>query len=311
MINIWKWLFIIWTQYEKEQWLGSKDYSEEYCGLLQILLGGAEYYHSWASQYYEIDLELALVIRMFELEPIDNSVLNVKLALKLIQWCADISNIYAAAPNGALVCRTGFRRGISAGNPVGVHEYRDVRRNHSKILLKPKIEVIFVLVIRGTKKLLQDLKIERTITKIDSSDSFFSWHANVVVVNRRKHLIFMNDLSRLSLTIVGVRSTQYKNLKNIFLKELTDYLISENLDEARINQYINDCADIIFTTTNNRSVISTMNDVVLIMQNISFDFANYIELNKWNNDSFYKPINYSKPIEVFKQEIENRYSRAW
>ncbi|OBY77694.1 hypothetical protein BBG47_20295 [Paenibacillus sp. KS1] len=119
----------------------------------------------------------------------------------------------------------------------------------------------------------------------------------------------MNDLSRLSLTIVGVRSTQYKNLKNIFLKELTDYLISENLDEARINQYMNDCADIIFTTTNNRSVISTMNDVVLIMQNISFDFANYIELNKWNNDSFYKPINYSKPIEVFKQEIENRYSR--
>ncbi|SDE95894.1 hypothetical protein SAMN04488689_103130 [Paenibacillus sp. cl6col] len=166
-----------------------------------------------------------------------------------------------------------------------------------------------MLVIRGTKKLLQDLKMERTITKIDSSDSFFSWHANVVVVNRRKYLIFMNDLSRLSLTIVGVRSTQYKNLKNIFLKELTDYLISENLDEARINQYINDCADIIFTTTNNRSVISTMNDVVLIMQNISFDFANYIELNKWNNDSFYKPINYSRPIEVFKQEIENRYSR--
>ncbi|EPY09340.1 hypothetical protein PAALTS15_00565 [Paenibacillus alvei TS-15] len=68
--------FIIWTQYEKEQWLGSKDYSEEYCGLFQILLGGAEYYHSWASQFYEIDLELAQVKRMFKLEPIDNSVLK-------------------------------------------------------------------------------------------------------------------------------------------------------------------------------------------------------------------------------------------
>ncbi|GAV11877.1 hypothetical protein [Paenibacillus sp. NAIST15-1] len=56
--------------------MGSKDYSEEYCGLLQILLGGTEYYHSWASQYYEIDLELALVRRLFELEPIDNSVLK-------------------------------------------------------------------------------------------------------------------------------------------------------------------------------------------------------------------------------------------
>lgn len=203
-----------------------------------------------------------------------------------------------------------FGEAFRQATPSGFMNTETLDETTAKILLKPKIEVIFVLVIRGTKKLLQDLKIERTITKIDSSDSFFSWHANVVVINRRKHLIFMNDLSRLSLTIVGVRSTQYKNLKNIFLKELTDYLISENLDEARINQYINDCADIIFTTTNNRSVISTMNDVVLIMQNISFDFANYIELNKWNNDSFYKPINYSKPIEVFKQEIENRYSRA-
>lgn len=57
--------------------MGSKDSSEEYCGLLQILLGGAEYYHSWASRYYEIDLELALVRRMFKLEPINNSMLKL------------------------------------------------------------------------------------------------------------------------------------------------------------------------------------------------------------------------------------------
>lgn len=154
------------------------------------------------------------------------------------------------------------------------------------------------------------MKIERTITKIDISDSFFSWHANLVLVNRRKHIIFVNDLSRLSLTIAGIRSTQYKNLNDIFLNELKNYLTSENLDKEIMNEYLNECEDMVITTTNNRSVISTMNDIVLIMQEVSIEFKNYIELNQWNNDSFYKPINYAKPMEVFNQEIYNRYSRA-
>ncbi|AWB44433.1 hypothetical protein DCC85_09460 [Paenibacillus sp. CAA11] len=69
--------FLIWNQYENEHWLGSKDYKEEHLELLQILIGGAEYYHSWASEYYEVDIDLALVKRVFALEPIDNSLLKL------------------------------------------------------------------------------------------------------------------------------------------------------------------------------------------------------------------------------------------
>lgn len=166
-----------------------------------------------------------------------------------------------------------------------------------------------MFVIRATNNLLKDMKIEKTITKLDNSDAFFSWHANLVLISRRKHIIFMNDLTRLSLTIAGIRSTQYKYLKDIFLKELRDYLMSENLNIVLINEYLNECNNMLITTTNNRSVIGTMNDVVLIMQEVSKEFKNYNELNKWNNEIIYKPINYAQPIEVFKQEIENRYSR--
>ncbi|MFH5184088.1 DUF6933 domain-containing protein [Paenibacillus sp. TAB 01] len=167
-----------------------------------------------------------------------------------------------------------------------------------------------MLVIRGTKKLLIDMKMEKAVGKIDISDSFFSWHANLVMVNRRKHVIFMNDLSRLSITMSGIRSTQYKNLKDLFLKDLNDFLISEDTDKAMIHEYINNCENVVVTTTNNRSVISTMNDVVLIMQEARTEFENLLELNKWNNTIIYKPINYARPLEFFKAELKSRYSTA-
>ncbi|WP_442950108.1 DUF6933 domain-containing protein [Paenibacillus sp. HW567] len=33
-----------------------------------------------------------------------------------------------------------------------------------------------------------------------------SWHANIIQLNRRKHVLFVNDLSRLCLIIDGVKS---------------------------------------------------------------------------------------------------------
>lgn len=85
------------------------------------------------------------------------------------------------------------------------------------------------------------MKIDKTITTIDIADPFFSWHANLVFVNKRKHIVLINDLSRLSLTLAGIRSTQYKNLENIFKEQLKNYLISENINNSTINEYLNEC----------------------------------------------------------------------
>lgn len=172
----------------------------------------------------------------------------------------------------------------------------------------------YVLVIRATKNLLKDMKIEKPTTNIDIADSLFSWHANLVLLDRRKHVVFMNDLSRLSLTLTGIRSTHYKNLKDIFTKQLNEYLLNGNFNKSRINEYLNECNEAIFTTTNNRSVISTLNDVVLIMQQVDIEFENYIELNRWNNDRLIKsvdpnkPREYLRPIEIFMKELENHYT---
>ncbi|WP_425436377.1 DUF6933 domain-containing protein [Paenibacillus rigui] len=59
-----------------------------------------------------------------------------------------------------------------------------------------------MLVIRVTKNLLKELKLQST--KVDTSDSFYSWHANFFLLHRRKCIVSMNDLSRLSVALYGI-----------------------------------------------------------------------------------------------------------
>ena len=59
------------------EWLACKDCKENEYNLLQILLAGPDIYDSWASQYYEIKLELTLIRRIFNLEPLDNNLLKL------------------------------------------------------------------------------------------------------------------------------------------------------------------------------------------------------------------------------------------
>ena len=159
------------------------------------------------------------------------------------------------------------------------------------------------------------MKIDKSITPIAIADQLFSWHANLVFVNKRKHVVLINDLTRLSLTIPGIRSTQYKNLQNIFKEQLKNYLIFENIDNLTINEYLNECIEAVYTTTNNRSILGTLNDIVLIMQDVGKEFDDYNDLNRWNNERLYKTIDlnnqtkYLRPIELFNKELDKRYTK--
>jgi hypothetical protein len=80
-----------------------------------------------------------------------------------------------------------------------------------------------MIVMRLTQKLLKDMKIDPL--EVDIVAPLFSWHCNILILNRKKHILFVNDLSRLSLIIDGVRSSQPKVLKEKFLSELNTYLV--------------------------------------------------------------------------------------
>lgn len=165
-----------------------------------------------------------------------------------------------------------------------------------------------MLIIKATKDTLKDLNVKPAV--VDISDSFFSWHVNFFTLYGKKHYVFMNDLSRLSLTVTGIRTNQANKLREIFLNNLKDYFTIEQIPNALSNFYIDSCLEMIITKTDNRSVLSTLNEIMLVMKTLELDkvdFRDQVKRHKWNNRFIYKPIDYQHPIDVFIKELEGRY----
>jgi hypothetical protein len=184
---------------------------------------------------------------------------------------------------------------------VGVLECE--RRYMKPVQMKKGEKIVFVL--RLTRKLLKEMKVNPS--EIDISQSLFSWHGNIFLLNRRKHVLFVNDLSRLSIILAGVRSSQYKIMNELFLSELKAYLENVGMDQTLINSYIRDGQEMIISKTNNRSVLGTMKEITYYTTETHLEFSNDIERLNWLNKLIYKPIDYERPINVFINSIRKYY----
>ncbi|WFR64973.1 hypothetical protein P9222_13690 [Paenibacillus amylolyticus] len=80
--------FCIWSVADQEGWSAGTVLGDHEYELLEILVGGAKYYHAWAQDYYEIALNIKLVEQVFDMKPIDEVLLhqlNVELRLSDIE----------------------------------------------------------------------------------------------------------------------------------------------------------------------------------------------------------------------------------
>lgn len=160
-----------------------------------------------------------------------------------------------------------------------------------------------MLTLKFTQKLLKDMKV--VPVEITESESLFSWHANILQL-KRKHIIFVNDSSRLCLIIDGIRSSQAGKLQDKFISSLKEYLLLEGVRKSLIDQYFLEAGEIEIGKTNNKSVIGTMTEMAFYCDNVIFNHPH--DVSMWLNKLIYKPIDYEQPIDVFKKEVEGRYS---
>ncbi|MDQ6418012.1 hypothetical protein RB620_01050 [Paenibacillus sp. LHD-117] len=160
-----------------------------------------------------------------------------------------------------------------------------------------------MFVLKFTQDLMKDMKV--TPMEMESISDLYSWHAHIYKLNNRKHIIFINDLSRLCVIIDGVRTAQIKTLKEKFFSTLEEYLISEGVSQNLVNSYLANGSEIIISKTNNRSVLGTMKEITMYTTDTHLEFRNHIERMKWLNKLIYKPIDYNEPQKVFKETIKN------
>ncbi|WP_128101515.1 hypothetical protein [Paenibacillus sp. DCT19] len=155
-----------------------------------------------------------------------------------------------------------------------------------------------MLTLRLTKDLMKDMKV--TSIEETNAASFLSWHVNIYILNKRKHIVFVNDLTRLAIIVDGIRTGQLERLKEKFMLTLREYLLQEGFNETLINKYLEYGAEVVISKTNNRSVLGTMKEVTWFVED---DFYDNIERLKWLNRMIYKPINYKEPIHYFIESL--------
>ncbi|WGU96441.1 hypothetical protein QJQ58_09480 [Paenibacillus dendritiformis] len=160
-----------------------------------------------------------------------------------------------------------------------------------------------MLALRFTQKLLKDMNVAPV--ELGEIDPLFSWHVNILQL-RRKHIIFVNDSSRLCLIVNGIRSSQLEKLQEKFVSELKEYLLLEGVRKSLVNQYLFEAGEVSIGKTNAKSVLGTMNEMSFYSRGAEFDHT--FDLCAWLNSLIFKPLNYEEPINVFKKTLEAKYS---
>ncbi|GGH55192.1 DUF6933 domain-containing protein [Paenibacillus silvae] len=165
-----------------------------------------------------------------------------------------------------------------------------------------------MIIFKPTQLTLKDLHVKPEA--VAESDPFFSWHVNFFTLYGKKHYVFVNDLSILSLTVSGIRTNSANKLLSIFKENLEAYMVVEDIPQEWAQYYLDQCNERVISKTDSRSIVSTMTDLMFIMKAIAPEdngFRDKDVRHKANNRSIYKPIDYQEPIRVFVKELQQRF----
>lgn len=147
------------------------------------------------------------------------------------------------------------------------------------------------MIIQCTKKLADEMKIKVEKPDLSNENLLYCWNAHVFKIGRTKCVMIMNNVSRYQFMIYGLLKKDFMNLSEIIKKEIITNFFADEFLVDDINRYLDQIGDIQFTATSDRSLISQLNDSILITQHNFYEEAEkgntvYIydynrELNSW------------------------------
>jgi hypothetical protein len=164
------------------------------------------------------------------------------------------------------------------------------------------------MLVQCTKKLLDALAIKPSI--IAEEQPLFSWHAHLLVMNRRKTLILMNDKNRYIVVLHGLKAKDMKNLGDIIISAIRETLLNEQIAKEVVEKYLKAAPEIVFAKTKNKSAVAKLNSTC---ENVSFytehfSMQNIIQSHASNMASTYPIFDQkhecTRPNEIMYEDLE-------
>jgi hypothetical protein len=122
-----------------------------------------------------------------------------------------------------------------------------------------------MIAIQSTQKLLKEVGQDYQGTIIPTLP-LGCWHANLLILDKRKYVLFTNDKTRYSFLVFGLKKPDFKMLDEIFRQSLYKNLMRYGFSQEAIEKVLDEIREIVFARTSNRSVLGTMNDMANIIK---------------------------------------------
>lgn len=165
--------------------------------------------------------------------------------------------------------------------------------------------------IECTKKLSEAMKIELLPYNDTEADSFYDWHANLFMLYRRKGVLLMNNKTRYCIVLYGLKMEHFKKFDSIVLDAIRETFLVEGLAEEAVEAYIEDCGQVKYTKTHDRSVLGQMKEFDIcisweIEDHILRNTINLVSLNRWiGRNLMCGTLDYAHPIDLLRTEFED------
>ncbi|WP_048828031.1 plasmid pRiA4b ORF-3 family protein [Bacillus sp. B-jedd] len=112
--------------------------------------------------------------------------------------------------------------------------------------------------IQCTKKLLEKLDVELAPVEMEE-DSLFSWHANLITVNRRNAVVVVNDKNRYAVILHGLKAKDFKKLGELAVLGIREAFRDAGIKEEVIEAYFSAAGERAFGKTKDRKLVARLN----------------------------------------------------
>ena len=117
--------------------------------------------------------------------------------------------------------------------------------------------------IRCTKKLQKEMGLKQS--DLCAEEPRFSylgpWHANLIHIDRRKCVLFVNDKTLFNFIVPDLSRAQIRELDKLFKSYLSCVLADAGIPEADRARILSEYDEVGYANTNSKSVLGSMNDL--------------------------------------------------
>jgi hypothetical protein len=158
--------------------------------------------------------------------------------------------------------------------------------------------VDLMVVLRCTQKLLVRLKHGDVPAGVESTTRLGDWYGNALQIERRQHLLFISERSRLPV-VIPIRDG--KRLAIVFPDAVCERLAIVGVAAADIADERSRMSETAFGRTQNRSLLGTLNDFAFMAQSVDARRAepeSPEELMRFLSQTPILPLDGASPIEL-------------